>query len=184
MKKLIFSFYIFAIGCLLLSCEEQEDFGINQADKAFNLRVAPDKNSFDISAGDPEINFTIYSDTKTIDHVEIFVDLVKFGSDGPTPRALLKEIPGNTLGNSPSTSVTVKLSEFVSALGLTLDDLGGGDLFNVYNEVTMSDGRVYPDTLEFGDEKFVNVENPFFTAAGTTSFTVNAYVRRAMSICY
>ena len=114
MKKLIFSFYIFAIGCLLLSCEEQEDFGINQADKAFNLRVAPDKNSFDISAGDPEINFTIYSDTKTIDHVEIFVDLVKFGSDGPTPRALLKEIPGNVLGNSPSTSVTVKLSDFVS----------------------------------------------------------------------
>ncbi len=59
----------------------------------------------------------------------------------------------------------------LAALGLTLDDLGGGDLFNVYNEVIMSDGRVYPDTLEFGDEKFVNVENSFFTAAGTTSFT-------------
>jgi hypothetical protein len=171
MKKLIFSFYIFAIGCLLLSCEEQENFGINQADKAFNLRVAPDKNSFDISAGDPEINFTIYSDTKTIDHVEIFVDLVKFGSDGPTPRALLREIPGNALGSSSSTSVTLKLSDFVGAVGLTLDDLGGGDLFNVYNEVTMSDGRVYPDTLELGDEQFVNVENSFFTAAGTTSFT-------------
>ncbi len=112
MKKLIFSFYIFAIGCLLLSCEEQENFGIDQADKAFNLRMAPDKNSFDISAGDPEINFTIYSDTKTIDHVEIFVDLVKFGSDGPTPRALLKEIPGNTLGTSPSTSSDGKALRF------------------------------------------------------------------------
>jgi hypothetical protein len=171
MKKLIYSFYIFAIGCILLSCEEQDEFGIDQADKAFNLRVAPDKNSFDISAGDPEINFTIYSDTKTIDHVDIFVELVKFGSDGPTPRALLKEIPGNTLGTSPSTTVAVKLSDFVGALGLTLDDLGGGDLFNVYNEVIMNDGRVYPDTLEFGDEEFVNVENSFFTAAGTTSFT-------------
>ena len=77
MKKLIFSFYIFSIGCLLLSCEEQDNFGIDQADKAFNLRMRPDKNSFDISAGDPEINFTIYSDTKTIDHIEIFVDLVE-----------------------------------------------------------------------------------------------------------
>ena len=37
MKKLIFSFYIFAFGCLLLSCEEQDNFGIDQADKAFNL---------------------------------------------------------------------------------------------------------------------------------------------------
>ena len=171
MKQLIFSFFIVAFGGLIISCEEQEKFGIEQSDKAFNLRMAPDKNSFDISAGDPEVNFTIYSDTKTIDHVEIYVDLVKFGSDGPTPRALLKEIPGNALGNSPSASVKLKLSEFVGAVGLTLDDLGGGDLFNVYNEVIMSDGRVYPDTLEFGDEEFVNVENSFFTAAGTTSFT-------------
>ena len=171
MKHLLYSFFIFAIGCLLLSCEEQENFGIAQSDKAFNLRMAPDKNSFDISAGDPEINFTIYSDTKIIDRVDIFVDLVKFGSDGPTPRALLKQIPGNTLGTSPSTTVSVKLSDFVGAVGLTLGDLGGGDLFNIYNEVILSDGRVYPDTLEFGDEKFVNVENSFFTAAGTTSFT-------------
>ncbi|HEX6227683.1 MAG TPA: hypothetical protein VFZ52_24865 [Chryseolinea sp.] len=170
MKQILFSFYVFALGGLMFACEEQEDFGIAQADKAFNLRVAPDKNSFDISAGDPEVNFTIYSDTKTIDHVEIYVDLIKFGSDGPTPRALLKEIPGNTLGNT-STSVTIKLSEFVDAVGLTLGDLGGGDLFNIYNEVTMSDGRVYPDTLELGGEEFVNMENAFFTAAGTTSFT-------------
>jgi hypothetical protein len=169
MKQIIFSFFILAFGCLSISCEEQEKFGLEQSEKAFNLRLAPDKNSFDISAGDPEINFTIYTDTKTIDHVEIYVDLLKFGSDGPTPRALLKEIPGNTLGTS--TSVTLKLSDFVGAVGLTLDDLGGGDLFNIYNEVTLSDGRVYPDTLELGDDKFVNVENPFFTAAGTTSFT-------------
>jgi hypothetical protein len=171
MKQTIFSFFIIAFCGLLFSCEQQDNFGIDQADKAFNLRMAPDKNSFDISAGDPEVNFTVYSDTKTIDHVEIFVELLKFGSDGPTPRALLKEIPGNTLGNSPSTSVTMKLSDFVGAVGLTLDDLGGGDIFNIYNEVTMNDGRVYPDTLTLGGEKFVNVENPFFTAAGTTSFT-------------
>jgi hypothetical protein len=171
MKQLLFSFYIFAFASILLSCEDQEEYGIDQADKGFNLRMAPDKNSFDISAGDPEINFTIYSDTRTIDHVDIFVDLVQFGSEGPTPRALLKQIPGNTLGTSPSTTVAIKLSEFVGAVGLTLGDLAGGDLFNIYNEVTMSDGRIYPDTLELGDEEFVNVENPFFTAAGTTSFT-------------
>jgi hypothetical protein len=171
MKQLIFSFCFFAAACLLFSCEEQDEFGIDKADKAFNLRVAPDKNYFDISEADPEINFTIYSDTKTIDHVKVFVDLIRFGSDGPTPRALLTVIPGSSLGNSPSTTVPIKLSEFANALGLTLDDLGGGDLFNIYNEVTMNDGRVYPDTLELGDEEFPNMENPFFTATGTTSFT-------------
>jgi len=51
MKQLIFSFFIVAFGGLIISCEEQEKFGIEQSDKAFNLRMAPDKNSFDISAG-------------------------------------------------------------------------------------------------------------------------------------
>ncbi len=171
MKQLLYSVFVIALVLLIVSCEEQEELGLVQSEKGFNLRLAPDKNSFDISAGDPEINFTIYSDNKNIDKVVIFVDLIQFGSDGPTPQALLKEIPGNMLGNSPSTNVQMKLSEFVGAVGLTLDDLGGGDIFNIYNQVTLTDGRVYPDTLEFDGEEFANVENAFFTAAGTTSFT-------------
>jgi hypothetical protein len=171
MKHLLYSAFITLSALLIISCEEQEDFGLVQSEKGFNLRLAPDKNSFDISAGDPEINFTIYSDNKDIDKVTIYVDLIKFGSDGPTPQALLKEIPGNLLGNSPSANVQMKLSEFVEAVGLTLDDLGGGDIFNIYNKVALSDGRVYPDTLELDGEEFANVENAFFTAAGTTSFT-------------
>ena len=35
----------------------------------------------------------------------------------------------------------------------------------------MADGRVYPYTLNLGGEDFLNVQNSFFTAAGTTSFT-------------
>ncbi len=170
MKQILYSICIIALGSVIFSCEEQEEFGIAQSQKGFNLRLAPDKNAFDISAGDPEINFTIYTDSKTIDNVVIYVDLLKFGSDGPTSQALLKEIPGSML-TPPSTNVQMKLSEFVGAVGLTLDDLGGGDIFNIYNEVTLSDGRVYPDTLEFDGEEFANIENAFFTAAGTTSFT-------------
>jgi hypothetical protein len=170
MKQILYSICIIALGSVIFSCEEQEEFGIAQSQKGFNLRLAPDKNAFDISAGDPEINFTIYTDSRSIDNVVIYVDLLKFGGDGPTPQALLKEIPGSML-TAPSTNVQMKLSEFVGAVGLTLDDLGGGDIFNIYNEVTLSDGRVYPDTLEFDGEEFANVENAFFTAAGTTSFT-------------
>lgn len=171
MKQILFSFFIAAVGGVILSCEEQEKFGMAQSDKAFNLRMAPDKNSFDISAGDPQINFTLYSDTRSIEKITFMVELLQFGDEGPTPRALLKEVPGSVFGDQPSTSVTLKLSDFVTAVGLTLDDLAGGDEFTIYNQVTMNDGRVYPDSLEFGDEKFVNVENSFFTAAGTTSFT-------------
>jgi hypothetical protein len=171
MRQSLYSICVIVSALIIFSCEEQEEFGLVQSDKGFNLRLAPDKNSFDISAGDPEVNLTIYSDNKNIDKVVIYVDFLKFGSDGATPQALLKEIPGNMLGNSPSANVQMKLSDFVGAVGLTLDDLGGGDIFNIYNQVILNDGRVYPDTLIFDDEEFANVENAFFTAAGTTSFT-------------
>lgn len=171
MKQIIYSFLTVALGMMIFSCEEQGRLGIDESDKAFNLRVAPDKNTFDISVGDPTINFTIYSDTRTIESVSILVELLQFGADGPTPRTVLKEIPGSTLGTSPSTTVSIKLSEFADAVGLTLDDLAGGDIFTIHNKVFMNDGRVYPDTLEFGDDEFVNVENSFFTSAQSTSYT-------------
>ncbi|HKZ38103.1 MAG TPA: hypothetical protein VJ184_10650 [Chryseolinea sp.] len=165
----LFLFCTFVLG--IFSCEDQEKFGLEESDKAFNLRVVPDKGSFDISAGDPSINFTMYSDTKTIDKVTILVELAQFGSDGPTSRAVLKEIPGNVFSNSSSSTVSIKLSEFASAVGFTVDELAGGDIFNIYNQVSMNDGRVYPDTILLGDDQFINVENSFFTAAGSTSFT-------------
>ena len=98
MKQFIFSFLITAIGIALLSCEDQGKLGVDESNKGFNLRVAPDKNTFDITAGDPEINFTIYSDTRTIERVNIFVDLLQFGAEGPTSRAIVKELPGNLSG--------------------------------------------------------------------------------------
>ena len=107
MRQSLYSICVIAsVLIVIFSCEEQEKLGLVQSEKGLNLRLAPDKNSFDISAGDPEINFTIYSDNTNIDKVVIYVDFLKFGSDGPTPQALLKEIPGNMLGN-PSANVQV-----------------------------------------------------------------------------
>jgi hypothetical protein len=171
MKHILILFLFCTLVLGMFSCEEQGELGLDESDKAFNLRVAPDKATFDISAGDPEINFTMYSDTKTIDRVTILVELVQFGTDAPTPRAVLKEIPGNVFSNSSSSNVSIKLSEFANAVGLTVDELAGGDIFTIYNQVSMADGRVYPDTLNLGGDDFINVENSFFTAAGSTSFT-------------
>src|SRR5688572_28234553 len=129
MKQIIFSFLITAICVLMLSCDDQGKLGLDESNKGFNLRVAPDKNTFDISVGDPEINFTIYSDTRTIATVNIFVDFLQFCAAGPTPRAVLNELLGNMFGTNPSVTVPIKLSEFAAAVELTVDELGEGDLF-------------------------------------------------------
>jgi hypothetical protein len=171
MKHILFLFFFCTLVLGMFSCEDQGELGLDESDKGFNLRVVPDKGSFDISAGDPAINLTMYSDTKTIDKVTILVELAQFGSDGPTSRAVLKEIPGNVFSNSSSSTVSIKLSEFASAVGFSVDELAGGDIFNIYNQVSMNDGRVYPNTIQLGDNQFSNVENSFFTSAGSTSFT-------------
>jgi hypothetical protein len=171
MKQILFFFLFCPFVFTVVSCDDQGELGMDESDKGFNLRVEPDKGTFDISVGDPEINFTMYSDTKTIDRVTILVELVQFGSDAPTRRSVLKEVPGNVFSNSSSSSVSIRLSEFANAVGLSVEELAGGDIFTIYNQVTMSDGRVYPDTLNLGGRDFLNVENSFFTAAGSTSFT-------------
>ena len=171
MKRIVYLFLMATVGLVIFSCEEQSEYGLEESKKGFNLRMSPDVGSFDLSVGDPEINFNLLTDVKTIEKITIYVDLNQFGSDGPTSRAMLKEIPGDVFGNSPSASVPIKLSEFVGAVGLTLDDLAGGDIFTIYNQVHLTDGRVYPDTLQLGDNEYVNLENSFFTAAATTSFT-------------
>lgn len=171
MKRIVYLFLMATFGLVIFSCEEQGKLGLDESKKGFNLRMAPDKNTFDISLGDPEINFTLYSDATSIEKVTILVEFIEFGGDGPSPRRVLKEIPGDAFGTSPSSSMTIKLSEFVAAVGLTLDELAGGDIFTIYNQVSLADGRVYPDTLQLGDNEYVNLENAFFTAAGTTSYT-------------
>jgi hypothetical protein len=170
MRNLIYPALLFLMGIMVFSCKEQEEFGIAQSEKGFNLRVTPDIGSFDISKGDPDINFTVYTDNTNIDKLTVMVELFQFGSDGPTQQKVLTEVPGSSLSKAGSV-VSLKLSDFVGAVGLTLEDLAGGDVFTIYNVVSMNDGRKYPDTLTLGDKRYVNIENSFITSSGTTSYT-------------
>ncbi|HYF69212.1 MAG TPA: hypothetical protein VD884_13805 [Ohtaekwangia sp.] len=169
MKKTLYSILAFILSIFLLSCEEQEKFGLAQSTKGFNYRVIPSVNSFDISQGDPQVSLTAYSDNKNIESVEIWVELNQFATKTITERSLLTTVDGNSLSSEGSV-VTLSLSQFAAALDLETDDLIGGDIFNIYNIVKMDDGRIYPDTLKFTGQDLVNIENAFLTT-GTTSFT-------------
>lgn len=156
---------------VLFACEEQEKFGMAEADKAFNFRMVPDKGSFNLADADPSVNFTIYSETGNIDNVEVVVELYQFLNDATTDRVTLAEIDGSTLTNDGSTTLSLTLADFSAAVGVDPSTLGGGDVFSIYNVVHLENGNVYPDTLVFGGNPFFNVENSFYTAGNTTSFT-------------
>lgn len=173
MKKYAYKLIPVLCVVVLFSCTSDNEFGEEQSARALNFRMVPSVPSIDISAGDPDMTFTMYSENNNIDRVTILVELLQFANNELTPRATLSEIDGGTITNDGSSQVTFALSDFTSVLGLSNDDLNGGDIFTVYNIVTMEDGTVYPDTIELGGEKFLNIEQAFVTAGATTSFTTN-----------
>jgi hypothetical protein len=170
MKKIIYSFVFLSITALI-GCEEQKEFGAEQSEKGFNFRMIPDLKSFNLADADPKVNFTMYSETGNIQKVSVVVELFQFLNDETTPRYLVKEIDGAGLTNDGSSKIAISLQEMADAVDVDIAELGGGDVFTIYNIVELENGNVYPDTLDLGGNAVINTENSFFTSGSTTSYT-------------
>jgi hypothetical protein len=170
MKKYKFKSVLILSLIALFACESDYKIGYDESIAGFNLRMVPEATLFDIAQGDPSLNFKIYSDSRDIDQVTIEVELFQFAAGTTTDKGVLLSIDGSEL-KSEGQLYELTLSDYAAAVGLTLAEVGSGDMFTVYNRVEMADGRVYPDTLELNGDEFVNVENSFFTVANSTSFT-------------
>lgn len=173
MKKYFYKAIPALFMVAFLSCTSDNEFGNEQSTKGLNFRMVPDKQSFDLAAGDPALTFTMYTENNDIDFVTVDVELLFFANDSLSERRFVTEIDGSSLSNDGNSKVSLSLSDFTSALGLSNSDLNGGDIFTIYNVVTLQDGRSYPDSITLGEQKFVNVENGLITASATTSLTTN-----------
>jgi hypothetical protein len=170
MKKIYYSMILLAV-VILAGCEKQEEFGLEQSDTGFNFRMIPDNRAFNLADANPKVNFTMYSETGNIRKVNIVVELFQFLNNARTSRFNLKEIDGATLTNDGTSKVSISLSEFAEAVGVDVGELGGGDVFTIYNVVELTNGNVYPDTIKLGGKDFINTENAFYTSGNTTSYT-------------
>jgi len=155
----------------VFGCEEQEKFGIAESSKGVNFRMIPNAGSFNLADANPEVTFTMYSETSNIKNVTVVVELFQFLSNETTDRFTLAEIDGADIKNDGTTKVTLSLQDFTDAVDVDPTTLGGGDVFSIYNVVELENGNVYPDTLVFGGNPYINAENAFFTSGNTTSFT-------------
>ena len=84
----------------------------------------------------------------------------------------LTSINGSEITNNGSTKLTFSLVELTAAMNKTPEDLAGGDAVNIYSIVTLTDGRVYPDTVKVdSDTEFLNVTPNIINSSATTSFS-------------
>lgn len=176
MKLLKYIILVTFIAIIFIGCSEQDEYGLEpeQSVPGFNFRMNASTNSFNLFEPDAEITLTTYTETSSnIDNVSILIERLPVGATVSSDRAEIASLQGSELTNDGSVVVTTSLRAAAEQLGLTVADLNGGDVFTLYNIVTLNSGQVYPDTVTLNENQFLNVENPFVTASATTSFTSN-----------
>jgi hypothetical protein len=157
---------------LLLSCEDEDAIRIPEFDIATNFRVVRDVSSFDSTNPNASVTLTVYSETENIQEADMYVSHFSLIENQETRQFPLASLQGSEISNDGTTQLTFSLVELTAAMNKTPEDLAGGDAVNIYSIVTLTDGRVYPDTVRVdSDNQFLNVTPNIIQSSATTSFS-------------
>ena len=161
---------IFSLPFLLSQCKDEDEirFELDDLQQGLNFRVERSAGQFDASDPASQVEFTYFTENSNIEKVQIMTDYYSLLNDETSDRFLVDEVAGSSLSNDGSAKKTVTLQQLKDAIGIT--DLAGGDQLNVFHIVHLTDGRVYPDTIDAGGVKYVNVESGIILGS-TSSFT-------------
>lgn len=169
--------YILKIGFLLIivgfvSCEDEDAIRIPDFEKIVNFRIQRDVNSFDSTDPNAAVELTIYSESTNISKADMYVSHFSLIDAAEGDQFPLATLESNQISNDGSTQLSFTLVELTAAMGMTPADLAGGDAVNIYSIVTLSDGRIYPDTVKANAEtEFINVTPNIVNSSATTSFS-------------
>jgi hypothetical protein len=157
---------------LFFSCEDEDAIRIPEFDIATNFRIIRDVSSFDSTNPDAEVTLTVYSETGNIQEADMYVSHFSLIENQESPQFPLATLQGSEITNDGSTKLTFSLVELTAAMNKAPADLAGGDAVNIYSIVTLTDGRVYPDTVRVDSEtEFLNVTPNIINSSATTSFS-------------
>jgi len=157
---------------MLLSCEDEEKIRVPDFDIATNFRISRDVASFDSTDPNAGVNLTMYSESNNIQVVEMFVSHFSLIDNAESNQFPLATLNGSDITNDGSTQRSFSLIDLTAAMNKTPADLAGGDIVNLYSIVTLTDGRVYPDTVKANaDQEFLNVTPTIVNSSATTSFS-------------
>lgn len=177
MKNILkYAFYTLS-AAFLWSCVDEDKirYEFDDFEKVVNMRIESSVGSFDATNAESQTVLTFYSeDNSVVDEVELMLEYYIFLSDSIAPRVSFMTIPGGNIKNDGSTKFTITLAEMTEALGITPDDLAGGDILTFYNITHLTNGKVYPDTVLKGtDFEGINISPTITQSSSTTSFTTS-----------
>lgn len=139
---------ILAVALTIASCEDEDKKPLNinfdEANKAAYVRAVLNQNIYLVEEV-PDATFEVVIDVP-VDNVasyDLSFTLISGSGDYET-------IPLNTVTTFPTT-ITYSYVELAGFLGLTIDDIGGGDIFQFTGTCTGKDGRFWTIDNYTGD---------------------------------
>ncbi len=171
MKNILKYIILGILAMPLLSCEDEDSQRIPLDDLVggpnFRMTVDPEFGFLNFEElSTTFLRYDLFSNGVGIDSVGVQMIYVSGGVNIDT--AVIRSYSGSELAQGPILDVDITAVELMESMGLTTDDISGGDSFVFTNYVTMTDGRVYPSVTVNGN---INVTPDLVAAAGTQSFT-------------
>jgi hypothetical protein len=177
MKRIyLLSIVVLTLGVLITSCVNEDTIRVPKTKDAINLRIQQDPSYTNLRADDLEhakLVFSLFSINKNIKEVHLTIQYYNFQQDSLYSLRSMRKFSQADFdaANGAIRDVTITAQELATLFNVTLNDIGGGDRYDVFNVTTLTDGRVYPDTISLPDGDVSNITPTFVNSSATTSFS-------------
>jgi hypothetical protein len=169
--KHISTLLIFSLVVMIMSCRDDEAVRVPDVMNAANVRIQidPARSYYDYNdIANAYLAYNVYSENTDIESIEILFQYVNSIAEDTTDAQVIKTYTQSDFVNGVISDQQISSQDLVAALGITTDDLAGGDQFLFVNRTTLTDGRVYPSATV---NDYQSVPADIRLASGTTSFT-------------
>ncbi len=188
MKNLNIFLILAVLGVVFafISCQDQDGSRFPDFIEAANVRIQVDPDYSSLNAADipnAKLQFSLFSENNNLQSVVLSGVYYNFANNTTSDEV---ELMRWTQSDFDANNGAIRNVEFTSQFladkfGLPngIDDLGGGDRFEIHNVTTLTNGMVFPDSVLQGTpQKTINVTPNIVNSASTTSFSVGftAYV--------
>lgn len=173
MKRILI--YLLIIPVIIFSCEDPDAVRVPEIQDGVTMKIQVDPVYGFLDLGDidnAELRFSLYTVNDDIDKTDIFVQYYNLGQDSTYDKVLVRSIAGSEFDGEGSLDMVFTTQNLLDLYSIASSDtITGGDVMNFFNVTTLTDGRVYPDTILAGtDYEAVNID-PGQTIGTTSSFS-------------
>jgi len=176
--KLIIAMLLAAV--VFTSCEDEDTIRIpfDDIETVVNMRIQidPDFQFFDATdVPNGKVVMDMFTENDNIQSVQFFADYFNFASDSTFDRTLVATVEGSQFGSEGIINdFEITSQNIADAFGFDLSIVGGGDRVDFVILTTLTDGRVFPDTVLSGTSfETLNVTPNILNNAATTSLTTS-----------